>query len=198
MNKKNMFSLVVSSLVLAVVCIYMFSGYKLPGSLSDFSEKSAESRELNDSLLATHSDMEKVNQELVNKKAELDDVKSTADRSKEMFSKLLDSQSSNGKWDYHVPSLLIQLEKLADDQKVNVAMDYDTFKSDGDFVSESKKGLKVVTVKVDVYGLYNDVQRYIKSVEGIEFVSVEELSLKRVGDGDLAGTYIMNVYYLEN
>lgn len=198
MNKKNMFSLIVATLIVVIACIYLFSGYNLPGSVGDFKEKSEESRVLNDSLLATHKDMNVVNQELVNKKAELEDVKGTADRSKEMFAKLLDSQSSNGKWDYHVPSLLIQLEKLADDQKVNVAMDYDTFKSDGDYVSESKKGLKVVTVKVDVYGLYNDVQRYIKSVEGIEFVSVEELSLKRVNDGDLAGTYIMNVYYLEN
>lgn len=198
MNKKNMFSLIVSSLVLAVVCIYLFSGYNLPGSLGDFQDKAVESRDLNNSLLSIHDDMSGVNQELVDKRAELEDVKSTADRSKEMFSKLLDSQSSNGEWDYHVPSLLIQLEKLADDQKVNVAMDYGTFKAEGDFVSESKKGLKVVTVKVDVYGLYNDVQRYIKSVESIEFVSVEELSLSRVGDGDLAGTYIMNVYYLEN
>lgn len=202
MNKKNVMSLIFASMILIIAGSYLFmsvDGYVLPGSVSDFKIKSNDSRDLGDKVTGLNESITGVNRDLVNKRAELESVQLTAEKSRELFTKLLEKQTGDsGKWAYHVPSLLIQLERLADIRNVNIAMDYSTFKSDGEYVSDSKKGLKVVNVKVDVYGVYDDVYEYIKSVEGIEFVSVEELSLRRVGDGDLAGTYYMNVYYLGN
>lgn len=201
MNKKNLLSLIVAVLFLAVMCVYVFvpiNGKVLPGSLGDFQAKAQESRDLNTQMIGLNDSINSVNAELVNKEAELSKVTETSEKAGEMFKELLKKQSTGRDWGYHIPSLLIQLEKLADNSKIKVAMDYTTFKTEGQFVSESKQGLKVVKVKVEVYGVYNDVQRYIRDIEGIEFVSVEELKLTRVGDGDLAGEYFMNVYYLEN
>lgn len=199
-NTKNALAIIVSALVVIIVTVLVFlpiSSFNVPGSYKDFNQKSAEAMELNDKKQTMLDAVSKKSVSVKEKQDELSKVTEAADKSKELFSNLVNKQSGDGDWSYHVPSLLIRLEDAADKRNIKLAMDYDTFKAEGDFVSDSKQGLKVVKVDVKLYGLYADVQSYIKSIEGIDFVSVEDLMLKRVDNGYLAGNYKLNVYYLE-
>lgn len=199
-NTKNVLALIGSVLLVVVVLALVFvpiSSIDVPGSYKDFSEKSDEAVALNDKKQSMLDAVSKKSVDVKEKQDELAKVTEASDKSKELFEELVKKQNGEGDWSYHVPSLLIRLEDAADKRNIKLAMDYDTFKADGKFVSDSKQGLKVVKVDVQVYGLYGDVQSYIKSIEGIDFVSVEDLVLKRVDNGYLAGNYHLNVYYLE-
>lgn len=199
-NKKNIIALVVSVIFVAVSLVYFLvpiNSLNVPGTLKDINSKKALASELNDNKLATSTQLLELRTDAKTKEDELIEVKDTSDKSQELFEELLKNQETSGDWSFHIPSLLIELEKNADTRNIKLAMDYNSFNSPGEFVSTSGKGLQVVTAKVEVFGEYHNVKEYIKSLENIDFISVEDLQLSRVGSGDLVGSYYLNIYYLE-
>lgn len=199
-NSKNLLAIVASVFSLGIVLgllLVPIDGFTVPGSYRDLKEKSDTSSKLNHDKRDVLMSVSKQKNNVKEKEVELEKVTEASNKSQELFNEIVDNQSGSGDWSFHVPSLLIRLEDAADKRDVKLAMDYETFKKEGDFVSESKQGLKVVKINVEIYGNYGDVQSYLKAVEGINFVSLEDLVLKRVKNGKLAGNYHLNVYYLD-
>lgn len=197
MNKKNFISLVSSGLLVTAAVTYICLPINtLPGTYSSFKEKYVLAQDLKIEKERYALDMNKLKTELLEKEQELDQVKKVADKSKQMFQELLEKQKNEGDWSLHIPSLLIELENGAVERGVNIAIDYSTINKEGKNVSTSGQGLKVITAKVDISGKYHNVKDYIKYVEDIDFLSVEDLILKKSND-KLIGTYYLNIYYLE-
>jgi hypothetical protein len=199
-NKKNITAIVVSVLFISFALVYFLVNIEsidVPGNYKDFKTKSVLAADLNNQKLESSNKLLELRKLAKTKEDELLEVKETADKSNELFEELLLKQEESGDWSFHIPSLLIELEKNADDRNIKLAMDYESFNSPGEFVSSSGKGLQVVTAKVDIFGEYHNVNKYIKSLEDIDFISVEDLKLSRVGSGDLVGTYYLNIYYLD-
>lgn len=199
-NKKNIISIVVSLLFLIAVLVYLFvplKGFQPIGTMKDFNEKTVLASELNNKKEIKSKELFELRKVAKAKEDELDSVSEASKVTDEQFEKLIKIQEESGDWTYHLPSLLIELEKNADSKNINIAMEYDTFAADGEYVSNSGKGLQYLNVKVDVYGEYYNVKDYMKSLEDIDFISVEDLVLTRVGSGDLVGKYDLNIYYLD-
>lgn len=199
-NKKNIIVSILSFIVVVSVLVLVFIPFKgldLPGTLKDFNSKTVLASDVNDSKLLKSKDLHELRTVIKTREAELDDVLEASEVTQGLFEDIVKLQEESGDWTYHVPSLLIELEKNADLRNINVAMLYETFSAEGEYVSSSGKGLQYLNVKVDIYGEYHNVKEYIKSLEKIDFVSVEDLVLTRVGSGDLVGSYNLNIYYLD-
>lgn len=141
-NTKNVLALIGSVLLVVVVLALVFvpiSSIDVPGSYKDFSEKSDEAVALNDKKQSMLDAVSKKSVDVKEKQDELEKVTEASDKSKELFEELVKKQNGEGDWSYHVPSLLIRLEDAADKRNIKLAMDYDTFKADGKFVSDSKQ-----------------------------------------------------------
>lgn len=198
-NKKNLAALSASILSVAVVGVLFFAPVKafdFPGSMHNHLESVNQLNELNDEKRDAYKKLDTLRVDSKNKEIELETSTKSAEKAQELFSELLAKQKKTGDWSYHLPSLLIQLEKFADDTHTKVALQYDTFNKEGKYVSSSNQGLKYIDAKVQVYGDYNDVNKYIKKVENVDFLSVEDLTLNQVKDGDLAGTFSLKIYYM--
>lgn len=198
-NKKNLAALSASFVSIAAVGVLFFAPVKafdFPGSMHNHLESVNQLNELNEEKQSAYKQLDTLRTDSKNKEVELETAKKSAEKSQELFNKLLAKQKKTGNWSYHLPSLLIELEKFADDTHTKVALKYDTFNQDDKYVSSSKQGLKYIDAKVEVYGDYNDVNKYIKKVENVDFLSVEDLTLNQVKDGDLAGTFSLKIYYM--
>lgn len=199
LNKKNLMSLVISSASVLTVGLLFFAPidkFTFPGSMVSYQENVSQLKDANNTSTQSFKRLDSLKVAAAEKDAELKVVDSASEKSSEMFDQLLNEQEKSGSWSYHIPSLLIKLENFGDVTNTKVAIDYTTIKSEGEFVSESKKGLKYVKVKVEVYGDYNDVTDYMRKVENIDFISVNKLSMNLVENGDVASKFYMNVYYM--
>lgn len=198
-NKKNIIALgsSVASLVIAGIIFTVPLGFNVPGSMNDMSKVKADIEKFNSEQEENFNQLTELRIDTKNKELELDTVKESYEESQKLFTELLEKQKSSGEWGYHVPSLLIELETFADSKNLSIAIDYDSLNGEGEYVSSSGKGLKVVKSKVELYGEYANVQAYIKNIEDIDFLSVDDLVLNRVESGDLAGNFTLSVYYME-
>lgn len=197
-NKKNLGALAFSVISLVTVGIIYFTPIvEIPGSFETYKEAKAEINNLNKQKLDLNNQLNTLRVDTKNKEIELVSVKDSSGQAEKLFGDLLKEQEDSGDWSLHLPSLLIELEAKADDSKVKLAIDYSTISGEGAYVSSSEQGLKVVTAKVDIYGEYNSVNNYIKSIEDIDFLAVENIILNRVENGDLAGSYYLSIYYMD-
>lgn len=198
-NKKNTIAIgsSIASVVLAGIIFVVPLGVDIPGSYSDMKEVKASISQLNSNQESSYSALNDLRIDVKNKEKEIETVNETYSKSQELFSDLLVKQEESGDWSYHIPSLLIELESFADANNVSIAIDYSSLNGVGEYVSASGKGLKVVKSSVNIYGGYTNVNKYIKMIEDIDFLSVEDLNLNRVENGDLAGTFSLNVHYME-
>lgn len=198
-NKKNTIAIgsSIASLIVAGVIFAIPVGIDIPGSMSDIKEVKANIETSNKAQESNYSKLTELRLEVKNKEKELESVGETYAKSQELFSELLTKQQQSGDWSYHVPSLLIELETFADSQGISIAIDYKSLNGEGTSVSASGKGLKAVESNVQLYGSYGSVKNYINMIENIDFLSVDDLQLNRVENGDLAGTFTLSVYYME-
>lgn len=199
-NKKNILAIATSIFSVAAVGILYFAPIdklNVPGNYQDYKEHVSELNSANELSKTSFKAMNDLKVQVTEKESELSTVKAGSEKSTELFDKLLSEQEKSGSWSYHIPSLLIKLESFGDSTGTKVAIDYSSLKSEGTYVSESQKGLKYVDVNVEVYGDYDSVNSYMKKVEKIDFVSIQNLKLNLVKDGDLAGSFSMKVYYME-
>lgn len=191
--------MIVSALLVSVVVVYILvpiPQLKVLGSKVDMNDKvkmikvvNAEREGLDKEIGILQGEVNVVEQDL--KKSE-----EIVEKTNELFSHLLDKQREED-WSLHIPSLLIELERSASDKGVKIAIDYDTMRSGGAYVSSSGKGLKKVDVEVELRGGYKKVREYIKFVEGMSFINVDNLILSRIDSGILEGKYKLNVYFME-
>lgn len=198
-NKKNVAAVSTATLSFVLVGVLFFAPVKafdFKGSMSNHLTSIETLDTLNSTKEKAAHDLDKLRSESSAKEKELAEVTTSASQSETLFDELLTKQKKNGNWSYHLPSILVELEKSADDSNVKVALKYDTFTAEGKYVSTSDKGLKYIDSKVEIYGDYADVHKYIKKVENVDFLSVEDLTLNQVKDGDLAGTFSLQIYYM--
>lgn len=200
MNKKNLIALSSSGLLvlgLGVCFLNPFFDVGVPGSYKDVKGSVNTINTVHAEQSDIFNEISNLESTVLNKTNELEDVKEVSEAATKSFTELLEHQKNSGDWGYHLPSILIELETIADNTGVTLAIDYDSLNSDGNYVSSSNKGLKVVETSVEVYGKYANVKEYIRNIENIDFLSVSNLILDRVEDGDTVGTYNLSIYYMD-
>lgn len=197
-NLKNALAIVVSLLSVVAVIIYFFflpPSVDLKGTKKDFSVKSKVVRQLDDERLRLNNEVSALALDVSQLENDYEKSEEAANKTRELFDEVVEKQKEDN-WELHVPSLLIELEKSALVRDIKIAIDYDTMSSGGEYVSSNEQGLQVVKAKVDLRGTYGEVNSYIKSVEDIDFIDVEDLVLTRIDEGVLEGSYTLNIYYL--